>query len=169
MAGMPDDPAQSVVDHQVWRATARDWATYRDVRLASLADSPDAFGSTLARETELTEADWKARVARSATFLGARGGRALATATGIRSTDPDDGGVEIVGVWAHPDARGTGLPAATVRAVVSWAGERPVRLWVAVTNVAAERFYAKLGFEPTGRRGPLPRDHSITELEMALA
>jgi hypothetical protein len=35
-----------------------EWPTYRAVRLRALGDSPDAFGSTLAREEALTDAEW---------------------------------------------------------------------------------------------------------------
>jgi hypothetical protein len=47
---------------EVLRIGPDDWETFRDVRLRALADSPDAFASTLERERAFAEADWRRRV-----------------------------------------------------------------------------------------------------------
>ena len=43
-----------------------EWRTYKDLRLRALADSPDAFGSTLAAEQDRTDAEWSSRLASGA-------------------------------------------------------------------------------------------------------
>jgi hypothetical protein len=43
-----------------------EWSTYRDLRLRALADSPDAFGSTLAEEQDRSDAEWSRRLASGA-------------------------------------------------------------------------------------------------------
>ncbi|SMD15953.1 GNAT family N-acetyltransferase [Kibdelosporangium aridum] len=149
----------------VWQACPDDWETFMDVRLESLADAPDAFGSTLRGEITNTETDWRQRLTKSVVFLGSRNGKVQS----IASAFPLEGDeVELTRVWTHPDARGTGLAAETVGAVLNWAKGKTVTLWVGEKNVAAERFYTKLGFERTGKRGSLPRDESIMEVEMIL-
>lgn len=151
--------------NEVRQAGPDDWAAFRDIRLAALADSPDAFGSTLRDEQHNSEADWRKKLTTSVVFLGSRDGRVRA----IASAYPLDGdAVELIRIWSHPDARGTGLAAATVGAVLDWAAGRTVTLWVGVENPAAERFYTKLGFRRTGKSGALARDESIEEVEMVI-
>ncbi|ONI77168.1 hypothetical protein ALI144C_34365 [Actinosynnema sp. ALI-1.44] len=151
--------------NEVVQAQPADWAAFREIRLTALADSPDAFGSTLRDEERNTEAEWREKLTTSVVFLGSRNGKVQA----IASAFPVDGDeAELIRIWAHPDARGTGLAARTVQAVLDWAKDkRRVTLWVGEQNPSAERFYEKLGFRRTGRTGPLPRDESIMEAEMA--
>jgi RimJ/RimL family protein N-acetyltransferase len=150
--------------NEVTVAQPDDWRVYREIRLAALTDAPQAFGSTLERELALTEQQWRRRLSTSTTFFGHRDGKLLALAGGL----PLPGGdVEIVSVWAHPSARGTGLAAEVVGAVLTWAKDRPeVSLWVAEDNPAAERFYVKLGFRRTGEQQPLPNDPARMEYRL---
>ena len=46
--------------------SADEWRVYRDLRLRALADSPDAFGSTLAEEEGRLDTEWARRLASSA-------------------------------------------------------------------------------------------------------
>lgn len=143
-----------------------DWEAFRDIRLASLADAPDAFGSTLERELETPEAKWRETLTTCGVFLGKRDGKVLAVAGAYPQPDGD---TELWGVWAHPSARGTGLAADVIRAVLEWAKDRKqIAAWVGEQNPIAERLYTRLGFKRTGVRGPLPRDESIMEVELVL-
>ncbi|GAB3871662.1 GNAT family N-acetyltransferase [Kibdelosporangium lantanae] len=144
-----------------------DWRTYRDIRLAALADAPMAFGSSLAREREFTESVWRRRLTTARTFLGYVADKPLAVAAGLVLPDGD---AELIAVWAHPSARGTGLGEAVVRAVMTWAQAYP-RLWatVASTNPGAERLYARLGFERSGITQPNPHDPDVVDHRLVVA
>jgi ribosomal protein S18 acetylase RimI-like enzyme len=62
--------------------TADDWELMRDVRLAALAESPSAFGSSYAREVAFTEEQWRGRISeRSVTFFAHE---ATSLAPGVR-------------------------------------------------------------------------------------
>ena len=129
-----------------------DWALYRRVRLAALADAPEAFGSTLAREEAFTDIRWRERLTGGGTFLaeGPDGPRGLVGVLPDRAA----GTGHLVSMWVAPTARGTG----TADRLVTFALERAaewgltaVHLDVAEGNEAAERLYARHGFARTGR------------------
>ncbi|MEP6296262.1 MAG: GNAT family N-acetyltransferase, partial [Ilumatobacter sp.] len=151
-----------------------DWMAFRDVRLASLADAPAAFGSTLADAQRRTDADWEAMVrARttsdgSALWLAELSG---AGTIGVVAADPNDARVanELVSMWVAPSARGTGLAQRLVDTVVTWArssGSASVSLWVMRGNDRARRLYESAGFVVVDRQAA-PDDPCRDEIRMS--
>ena len=160
----------------VVRAVSDDWATIRAVRLAALADSPSAFGSTLSRELEFDEARWRRWAESSAVFIAVRDGGALGEggvpcgmAGGVAADVP--GERLLVAVWVEPGARGHGVSSLLLDGVERWAladGARCVRLWFTRGNDPARRLYARRGYVETGRSKALPSAPGLVEDEMML-
>jgi len=148
----------------VERLREDDWAVFRELRLRSLLDSPEAFGSTFGDESSQTERawrDWAAgrwRSGTAAAFMGrADDGTPVGTATGAEY-ESEPGVAHVYAMWVAPDARGEGVGRALLDAVAEWARDRGCgRLVLAVTesNDAARRFYATGGFVDTGERRAL--------------
>ncbi|MDF2144574.1 N-acetyltransferase [Knoellia sp. p5-6-4] len=154
------------------RVGESNWRTYRDVRLASLLDTPSAFSSTYAGESAFTDERWLARVhSGSSTWLAMWGDLPVGTATSFRFPEQGEAETCLVGMWVAGHARGRGVGEALVGHVIADARSRGlarVTLDVAEANHPARDLYERMGFRPTGRRGVLPHDESIVELEMAL-
>ena len=124
-----------------------DWEAFRDIRLRSLADSPDAFGSTLAREQAFDEAEWRRRVRGPVYVVEDPGPVALG---GLF----DDAGVfHVWGMWTDPEHRGRGHAHRLLDALI--APDVDAVLDVNVTNDAARAAYERYGFVGTGRFEPL--------------
>jgi GNAT superfamily N-acetyltransferase len=158
----------SMIEVELVRLHPADWTAYRELRLAALADTPSAFGSTLARERSLTPGDWRERLRRRSTFAArARHGH-VGLAAGIEGDEP--GHAELVGMWVHPHWRGRGVGDLLVDAVVEWAAARghdALTLWVSVGNDRAEALYARHGFARTGTTQPI-REEDPTRLELEM-
>jgi ribosomal protein S18 acetylase RimI-like enzyme len=145
---------------RVGRAQPDDWALVRDVRLAALADAPDAFASTLAEERGQPEAEWRDRVSALPWFLGFQEDQPAGLIAALPPDAVPDQVWHLVSMWVRPDARGGGLADLLVGAVIEHvrqAGADRVTLWVEVGNDRARGFYRRLGFTPTGRRQLYPR------------
>jgi RimJ/RimL family protein N-acetyltransferase len=143
------------------RLGPQDWTTLRDVRLASLADSPAAFGSTYAREAAFDEATWRDRAAANGWYIATSGETIDGIVAGYHDPDSPATQRHLVAMWVAPPARGTGIAADLVEAVVDWAradGATEVTLGVADGNERARALYLKCGFISTGERFPLHSD-----------
>ena len=159
---------------RVRRVRADEAPMLRSLRLRALADSPMAFGSTLAEEQARPDALWQERAVEGAagldrvTFIVESGGVPAGMATGL-SIDDDPTAAALVGVWVDPSLRGQGSGAALVEAVTAWARERGkqrLELWVTATNTTAIGVYERSGFRPTGETEPLPHTPSLSEFRM---
>lgn len=156
----------------VRRLGADDWRTWRDVRLAALADAPDAFASSLARERDYDEAGWRERLDPDL------GMKAVACAdrhpvglVGAWVPQSRPGAVELFSMWVDPSWRGRGVGDLLVTETVTWAREnhhKHVELWVVDDNVASQRLYHRHGFRATGEDQPHPGNPGRRELRMAV-
>lgn len=153
----------------VERAEEADWEDVKAVRLAALADSPNAFGSTLAEEREYDEADWRAWCRDTATFLALQNGVPIGIAAGVGGTSRDER--KLIAMWLHPGHRGAGASTALLAAVRNWAsrdGATTLMLWVTRSNHAAASLYRRAGFSETGACKPLPSDPTFLEEQLAV-
>ncbi len=163
---------------RVFRASPDDWARVRALRLAALADTPDAFWSHYDDEVEQPEAFWRERLEQSdadtliAVVEGTHGHAdvALLTLVPPRAVEADadaDDALWVVSVWVAPQGRGRGVGDALLDAAADHARRRGIArlvLDVGDHNEAAIRLYHRHGYEPTGEAFtfPEPRQH-ITE------
>ena len=147
----------------VRRAIPAEWQRVRDLRLRSLEDAPEAFGSTLEEEQSFGQPEWVAWIqgwegATNALYVaeveddGAWVGMAVGSRTG------EEGRAHLYGMWVDPAWRTRGVGTRLVHEVLGWAGSwgaRSMVLGVTETNDGAARFYERLGFADTGLRHPL--------------
>jgi ribosomal protein S18 acetylase RimI-like enzyme len=150
-----------------------DWKLWRGLRLAALAEAPQAFGSRLAdwQGEGDREERWRERlgIAGSHNVVAVLDGEPVGMASGVPA---DDESVELISMWVAPSARGRGVGDALVREVEQWAresGARVLRLDVAEDNAAAQALYERRGFVLTGELGDLMADGVRRERVMAKA
>ena len=159
----------------VRRIDASDGPLLRQLRLAALADSPSAFGSTLGRESAFTDADWDERAQTGAagedrvTFIAEADTEPVGIAVGYID-DPGAGVIELVSMWVDPLWRRHGTGEKLVNAVQAWAMRHDadqLMLWVTEGNTAAIELYDRCGFAITGQIQPRSAGRPGNELRMA--
>ena len=138
--------------------TKDDWSVYKSLRLRSLQESPDSFGSTYENELYFSDEEWLSRlnvVGRERNVLpliaevnGNPSGVAWALVH-----DVDTKTAYVYQMWVAPEARGTGIGRALLKHIITWAESASldrVTLAVTTTNSAALGLYESLGFVPHG-------------------
>lgn len=175
----------------VRRTSPADWEVVRDLRLAALHADPDAFGSTLAREEAFGRQEWEERCGNPDSYVAFLDGRpaGLASLMPLSAAPPlladscslesnprgdvaadSDGSVrDVVGLWTDPSARGHGVGAELVSALIETArarGASGLRLMVTRVNEPAIRLYRRFGFSETGMTKPMPDRPHLCAMEM---
>jgi GNAT superfamily N-acetyltransferase len=145
---------------QVRRAVPGDEPILRWLRLEALTDAPQAFGSTLERERARPPEDWQRWIDPGPMWLLEDDDTPLGLAGVVT---PADGPAELVAVWVHEQARGSGGADVLVQAAVDWAAAEghELSLYVTEGNERAARFYERMGFELTGVNEPRHHDGAI--------
>lgn len=157
---------------EIRRLSSADWARYRRIRLESLRDAPEAFGSTFDEALGRGEADWRLQLDALATFVAVANGSDIGTVRG--GPDQDDIRTAfLLSMWVAPAHRGRGVGDRLVQTVIDWARSEACSrliLDVADHNHPALALYTRAGFRPTGETGtlPPPRTH-IPERRLALS
>lgn len=165
------------------RLGADEWPILRELRLAALRDSPEAFASTLERELSFDEQTWRSRCETSCYLLAEIDRRPVGMAAVIvlagdppavspfDTPVPEGAELHLVSMWVDPLSRGRGISRLLIEGLATAAAERggtALFLWVVGTNDAAVRAYEKAGFTRTGDRAPLPHSPEVTEEKMRL-
>jgi GNAT superfamily N-acetyltransferase len=103
-----------------------EWRVYRDLRLRALADSPDAFGGTLAEGIDRPDTEWSNRLASGADtrwnfpVVAELAGEAIGLAWGrIEPSEPE--AAHLYQMWVDPRFRRLGAGQMLLRAVIDWA------------------------------------------------
>jgi ribosomal protein S18 acetylase RimI-like enzyme len=160
----------------VRRFAPDEWRMYRDLRLSALRDSPDAFGSTLAREAERSDDEWSSRLARGAAsvhelpLVAERDGEPAGLAwMRIEELEPDV--AHLYQMWVAPTHRRFGVGKMLIEAAIQWARAahaQQVALDVTCENASAVRLYSRAGFAPVGDPKPLRAGSALRSQSMRL-
>ncbi len=151
------------MDFTITRLAAEEGLRLRTIRLRSLADAPDAFGSTYGEAAARPPDTWAAQLREIPTFVAVVDGEDAGIVRGARDDSRPDT-AWLISMWVAPEVRGQGVGEALIDAVVEWAragGARRLLLDVGDHNRPAIALYARMGFEPNGTTGslPAPRGH----------
>jgi GNAT superfamily N-acetyltransferase len=146
-----------------------EWQLWRDLRLRSLREVPEAFISTHEDEVKLDEETWRSRLD------GAHGPAVVASVEaqpvgmgGGHIYEP--GRLEVVAMWTDPAWRGHGVGPRVLDHVVGWAQDRGLQpdLRVADDNPAARRVYEQYGFRAEGEGAPVREGSEVTMTRLVL-
>lgn len=147
---------------------------FRDIRLAGLATDPRAFSADWGEESQRNIGWFAERLASSDVFGvdDTDGGLCAVTGLAIPTNPKQAHKGHVWGVYVRPDARGRGLAAALLAAVIASAHGRveALHLGVGTYNLAAIRVYGAAGFVGTGHEARALRigDDYIDEMTMTL-
>ena len=154
--------------------TPQNASIFKAARLRALQDTPSAFCSTYAKESQLTDDDWIARARnwngeRSILYLAMEADAVIGIA-GSHLDHDDPTRAHLISMWTAPTHRHQGAGRLLVNEIINWASLREavtLLLMVTSSNAPALVFYQRLGFTLTGHTEPYPNDPSLIEYQMS--
>ncbi len=157
---------------EIVRLAADQWAELKQLRIAALTESPDAFAPTAAQAHAHADDYWREFAQRAATrgnfavFIVRRDGDAF----GLVSAHRDRDGTGHIGMmWVDSRLRGGGVGARLFETAVAFLrdlGCASIELSVTEINAAAIALYESRGFALTGESRPLRTGSALLNLSM---
>jgi ribosomal protein S18 acetylase RimI-like enzyme len=155
----------------------QDWALYKSLRLSSLVESPNSFGSTYELETEYTDEKWQSILGLSSDVttlslpvVAKVDGNPIGLALGyVHDVSCKSG--DIYQMWIKPEGRGNGIGRKLLQAIIAWAQKlqlNTLMLSVTNTNLAAISLYLSAGFILTGNTEQLREGSTLQRQPMKL-
>ena len=132
------------------------WERVRDLRLASLRESPEMIGGNFDQESSFSEDQWREMFKKNAYFVAVLDGEdlgILAIENLARGSGDFGATCWIGGTWVHPRVRGRGIMQRLFESIDNHSKERGwlvQGLGVFVDNHQAIALYEKLGFIAMG-------------------
>ena len=142
------------------RITPQTALVFKDVRMRALLDSPTAFSSNYAKESQLPDEEWMKRSVRwtsdgSVGFLAFDGDRGCGMVFSF-AEEQDARRAQVVSMWVASEVRQGGVGRRLIEAVMEWARSREMRevkLMVTSVNRGAIAFYERIRFQDDGQDG----------------
>ena len=161
---------------QITEFTSEDWDAYKALRLESLKDSPDSFGSTFEREIKFAETVWKSRLIPSDNsvhilpLVALSNGTPIGLASGVKHTHKDET-AHVYQMWVSKPYRGLGIGRNLLSKIETWAIAlqlKSLSLAVTTSNSGAVSLYRSAGFVPSGNTEPLRENSELLVQPMVL-
>jgi ribosomal protein S18 acetylase RimI-like enzyme len=154
------------------KALAREqWELLRNLRLAALLESPDAFLATYEAESKFDESRWHAEFDRGSWLVGHENDRPVSLLGCTRLEEPGRHEFYLEYLWVAPEYRQRGIAYRMIEHAVDRLradGALRAFLWVLDGNEAAVRVYRRAGFTSSNHRQPLPARPGRSEERMEL-
>lgn len=139
---------------EIRQINQNEWQLLRQVRLAAVADSPQAFADTLEKTQQMPQSLWQRRALSgsegkdSYCAVALDGSNPIGIAVGLTDAD-EPKRTFLVSMWVAAQYRGTSIAPSLLQRVLSWATSIAAEIIMAGVkpgNDRAARFYERNGF-----------------------
>lgn len=156
---------------EIFKLSPQEAMRFKAIRLRSLAEDPDAFGTKFDTAKTWSDDNWISQVQKMNTFLAMIQGNDVGVIRLVK--DEEDLDVAwLISMWVAPEARGKKVASKLLDFVIDFAKKdqiKVLKLDVVDSNIAAIALYEHYGFLENGvtSKLPTPREH-ITEHQREL-